>query len=58
MAKATRQNITLSQMFTDPDVRAAFWRAERDAGTAFAVPADRPRTLTGGAAERVLEVVQ
>jgi hypothetical protein len=28
MAKAT-QTITLSSLFADPDLRAAFWRAER-----------------------------
>jgi hypothetical protein len=33
----------------DPMVRAAFRRAERDLGLAFAVPRDPPRTLDGGA---------
>jgi len=36
-------------------VRAAFERAERDEGRAFCVPAERPRTLDGGAAERIPE---
>lgn len=57
MAKAV-SNIPLSSLFSDPYVRAAFWRAERDQGETFAVPADRPRQLDGGAAERVLELVE
>jgi hypothetical protein len=48
MAKAI-QNIPLSSLFADPDLRAAFWRAEREDGQTYAVPADRPRILTGGA---------
>lgn len=56
---ATSQTTTpLSALFADPDVRAAFWRAERDQGDAFAIPAERPRILTGGAAERVRELVE
>lgn len=56
---ATFRNTTsLSQLFTDPRLRAAFSRAERDQGDAFAVPAERPRILTGGAVERVLELVE
>ena len=40
---ATINNTTsLSAMFSDPDVRAAFWRAEREDGAAYAVPADKP----------------
>ena len=56
MAQATKQNTTrISQLFTDPDVRAAFWRAEQEAGDDFAamVEVDHPRTLDGGAAERL-----
>ena len=56
MAKAT-QNIRFSTMFADAKLRAVFARAERDQGEAFAVPAERPRNLTGGAAER-LELVE
>lgn len=50
---ATRKNTTtLSSLFTDPDVRAAFWRAEQEAGDDFSalVETDHPRTLDGGAA--------
>ena len=57
MAKAT-QNIPLSSLFADPALRAAFLRAERDQGEAFAVPAYRPRNLIGGGAERVLEPME
>jgi hypothetical protein len=48
---STRASIRLSELFTDPLVRAAFRRAEDD-GHAFAVPASPPRTLEGGAAVR------
>lgn len=58
MATQLDTRFPLSALFTDPDVRAAFWRAERDGTAPLAVMADRPRTLTGGAAERVLEVAQ
>ncbi len=59
MAKAkidysTSQPIPLSDLFTDPVVRSAFERAERDGGHLFAVPAQPPRTLDGGAAELIL----
>ncbi len=37
----------LSALFRDPDVRAAFWRAERDGGNEFAVVV-RPKVLSGG----------
>jgi hypothetical protein len=50
---ATLENSTpLSHLFTDPDVRAAFWRAEQDLGDDYAalVLTDHPRTLDGGAA--------
>lgn len=30
MAQACQHFTALSQLFKDPDVRAAFWRAERD----------------------------
>jgi hypothetical protein len=52
---ADRKTTPLSQLFKDPDVRAAFWRAERDHGAAAAlgVTADRPRSLDGGEAVAV-----
>lgn len=51
MAKATEHNITipLSRLFTDPLVRNAFLRAERDNGP-LPVEPDRPLVLVGGAA--------
>lgn len=49
-------NIPLSSLFRDPVLAAAFARAERDSGAAFAVPAPRSPVLVGGAAvARVLE---
>jgi hypothetical protein len=62
MAKAkpnpiTSQPIPLSNLFTDPVVRSAFERAERDGGDTFAVPAVPPRVLDGGAVERALAEV-
>ena len=46
----------LSLLFRDPVLAAAFARAERDSGAAFAVPAPRSPVLAGGAAvARVLE---
>jgi hypothetical protein len=57
MAPANRISTTkLSDLIRDPIVRAAFQRAERDYGQAFAVPTDRPQVLNGGAAERVREL--
>lgn len=50
--------VPLSSLFTDPDVRAAFWRAERDQGDgeAFLVPAEpRPPVLRGSAALEIVE---
>jgi hypothetical protein len=43
---------SLSAMFADPYIADAFRRAEREPGSAFAVPAPRPVTLAGGAAVR------
>jgi hypothetical protein len=43
--------VRLSSLFTDPLIRDAFRRAERDAGAAFAVPAPSPHLIPGGAAE-------
>jgi hypothetical protein len=47
----------LSSLICDPFVRAAFQRAEqkRDDGHALSITNDRPRTLNGGAAERLFE---
>ena len=45
----------LSSLFRDPVLAAAFARAERDSGAAFAVPAPKPPVLTGGA-DRALEL--
>ena len=56
---ATSNNTTqLSSLFTDPVLRAAFAAAERDGTAPLAVTVDRPRILTGGATERVLELVE
>jgi hypothetical protein len=56
MAKATPSNITsLSAQFTDPLVRDAFERAERDMPPLPIDPARPDPVLAGGAAERVLE---
>jgi hypothetical protein len=59
MAKAKIDYSTsrLSELFTDPVVRSAFERAERDGGATFAVPAVPPHTLDGGAVERALAEV-
>jgi len=58
MSKADRNSTgfatRLSSLISDPVVRAAFERAERDYGQAFAIPSDPPRVLDGGAAESVL----
>jgi hypothetical protein len=53
-AKIDYSTFRLSSLFTDPVVRSAFERAERDGGHLFAVPAQPPRVLDGGAAESVL----
>jgi len=49
----SRSTTPLSSLFKDPDVRAAFWRAERDQGRAFAITTVPPKVLSGGAAEPV-----
>jgi hypothetical protein len=51
VAQATEHNITipLSRLFTDPVVRKAFERAERD-NPPLPVEPDRPLVLVGGAA--------
>jgi hypothetical protein len=40
----------LSSLFTNPAVKAAFERAERDNGCALVVPAPKSPVLVGGAA--------
>jgi len=56
MIRADSRNTTipssrpLSASFADPFVAAAFRRAERDAGSVFAIPAPVPGRLIGGAA--------
>lgn len=45
-------NTPLSSLIRDPAVRAAFERAERDNGQAFAVPTPRAPVLAGGAAQK------
>jgi len=74
MAKATRVHSTprttaseflitvnrlqISLMIRDPFVAAAFRRSEDDGLAPSLVKVDRPRTLNGGAAEAVLEMVE
>jgi hypothetical protein len=59
MAQATNHHsrltvsVPLSALFSDRLVAAAFRRAERDNGEAFAIVPVRPLTLAGGAAENM-----
>ena len=46
----------LSSLFSDPVVRRAFERSERDDGAAFAVPSPSPRPLLDGALLRQQEM--
>ena len=46
--------VRLSSLFTNPTVKAAFERVERDNGCALVIPAPKSPVLAGGAA-RVLE---
>jgi hypothetical protein len=56
MAQAVSHPITkLSSMFRDPFLRAAFEAAEDDGLAPAFVESDYPRTLDGGAAERMTE---
>jgi hypothetical protein len=50
--------ICISSSIRDPFVRAAVERAERDEGCATCVPDKLPRTLDGGAAERIPDRVE
>jgi hypothetical protein len=50
--------IHLSHLFQDPFLRAAFAAAEDDGLAPSLVMVDRPRTLNGGAAERVLAMAE
>lgn len=45
------ESIRLSSLFTNPAVKAAFERAERDNGCALVVPAPKKPVLAGGAAK-------
>jgi hypothetical protein len=59
MAQANSNRTTkLSTLFVDPFLRAAFKAAEQDGLAPILVMVDRPRTLNGGAAERVLAMVE
>jgi hypothetical protein len=55
--QAKHQHITkpLSSLFVDPYLRAAFQAAEDDGLAGHMVDTDHPRTLDGGAAERMTE---
>jgi hypothetical protein len=56
MARANPNHTTkLSSMFRDPYLRAAFEAAEDDGLAPLLVESDHPRTLDGGAAERMTE---
>jgi hypothetical protein len=55
MAQAISQNIRLSTLFVDPFLRSAFAAVEDDGGLGELVETDHPRTLDGGAAERMTE---
>ena len=56
MAQADSNHTTkLSSMFRDPYLRAAFQAAEDDGLAPAFVETDHPRTLDGGAAERMTE---
>jgi hypothetical protein len=71
MAKADTKNSTkptaflnavarvhLSHLFQDPFLRAAFKAAEDDGLAPLAMQVDHPKTLNGGAAERILAPVE
>ncbi|MCD1645289.1 hypothetical protein [Aurantimonas coralicida] len=45
--------IRISALIKDPDVRAAFWRIERDAPGALVI-ADKPKPVLAGGAVREL----
>jgi hypothetical protein len=56
MARANPNDTTkLSAMFRDPFLRAAFEASEDDGLAPALVETDHPRTLDGGAAERMTE---
>ena len=52
-AAAQVQPVRLSCLFTNPDVKAAFQRAERDNGAALVVPAPRGPRFIGGASASI-----
>lgn len=49
----SNETIPLSSLFTNPLLKAAFERAERDNGCALVVPAPKKPTLAGGAAKKL-----
>ena len=51
--RASATAMPISTLIRDPFVRAAFQRAERDQGQAFAIPMPRNPVLAGGAAKRL-----
>ena len=51
--RASATGLPISSLIRDPVVRAAFQRAERDNGQAFAIPMPRSPVLAGGAAKRL-----
>ena len=57
MAQAKHHSITkpLSSLFVDPYLRSRFKAAEDDGLAPALVETDHPRTLDGGAAERMTE---
>ena len=55
MANSHTTTKPLSAMFRDPYLRAAFQAAEDDGLAPAFVESDHPRTLDGGAAERMTE---
>jgi hypothetical protein len=50
--------VHLSHLFQDPFLRATFKAAEDDGLAPDLVQVDHPKTLNGGAAERVLALVE
>lgn len=55
---AAATGLPLSAIISDPFVRAAFERAERDHGPAFAVPTEPQPRFQGGAAEQIEQEIE